>query len=240
MNIKEFSNQFDILVNSYRRFRDFDNKEPLDTVEFNEYEKSYYLTKSQDEIVISLYNGKNPFEDSFEKTEELRRYLSNLVAEAELSPTLSSNGLPLGLGSKSEFFTLPEDLWFITYEAVILYEGKCPGHNTLNVFPVTQDEYHRVKKNPFRGTNDRRALRLDLADGVVEIVSDYPVEYYYVRYLKNTTPIILEDLPDDLTIKGESKATECTLHQALHERILEKAVETALQSKGYNIKNENR
>jgi hypothetical protein len=28
------------------RFRDFDEKEPRDTIEFDEYEKSLYLTKS--------------------------------------------------------------------------------------------------------------------------------------------------------------------------------------------------
>ncbi len=34
-------------------------------------EKSIFLTKAQEEIIIDLYNGKNPFGDSFEKTEEL-------------------------------------------------------------------------------------------------------------------------------------------------------------------------
>ena len=36
MTIQEFSNQFDTLVSSYRRFKDFDNKESLDTIEFDE------------------------------------------------------------------------------------------------------------------------------------------------------------------------------------------------------------
>ena len=40
----------------------------------------------------------------------------------------------------------------------------------MDVYPVTQDDYNKTKRNPFRGANDRRALRLDLSDGVIEIV----------------------------------------------------------------------
>ena len=39
MTTEEFSNEFDTLVSSYRRFKDFDNKEALDSLEFDEYEK---------------------------------------------------------------------------------------------------------------------------------------------------------------------------------------------------------
>lgn len=232
MTLQEFSNQFDVLVSSYRRFRDFDNREPLDTIEFNEYEKSLYLTKAQEEVVLSLYTGRNSFLQSFEETEELRRYLSNLVMEEQLEPVSTTNGKPLGVDSKSKFFTLPEDLWFITYESVTLAEGKCEGHTTMQVIPVTQDEYHRIRKNPFRGANDRRALRLDLSEDIVEIVCKYEVSNYYVRYIKKLEPIIVEDLPNELTIGGISTETPCEVHESLHQLILETAVQMALQSKG--------
>ena len=62
MKREEFSNGFDVLVNSYKRFKDFDKQEFLDSIEFNEYEKSLFLTKAQEELVSSLYNGKNPYE----------------------------------------------------------------------------------------------------------------------------------------------------------------------------------
>ena len=107
MTVQELSNQFDVLVSSYRRFKEFDNKELLDSIEFNEYEKSLYLTKAQEELVLSLYNGRNPSLQGFEETEELRRYLSNLVEEAKLEPIVTSDGKPLGIESNSKFFTLP-------------------------------------------------------------------------------------------------------------------------------------
>jgi hypothetical protein len=244
MTPSEFSNQFDVLVNSYTRFRDFDNKEPRDTIEFDEYEKSLYLTKAQEELVRGLYNGRNSLSESFEQTEELRRYLSDLVVEAELQPTVTSNGLPLGVDSNSKFFTLPEDLWFITYEEVKVSDSKCEDTSSLEVYPVRQDEYHRIKKNPFRGANERRALRLDLSEGVIEIVCKYTVTKYYLRYLQKLSPIILADLPNGITI-GHTESftgntvTPCYLHEGLHQKILELAVLMALQSKGFNVRNSN-
>lgn len=230
MSTEEFSNGFDILVASYRRFKDFDNKEILDSVEFDEYEKSYYLTKIQNELVVSLYTGKSLTGESFESTEELRRYLSNLVKESTLSPISSASGI-VGMGSNSKFFTLPDDCWYITYEAVTLGDAKCSAYTPMDVFPVTQDDYNKTKRNPFRGPNDRRALRLDLADGVVEIVCKYAVISYYVRYLRKPRPIVLRDLPNQLTIDGVGSKSACELHEALHQRILEMAVNMALRSK---------
>ena len=231
MTTQEFSDAFDTLVSSYRRFKDFDNKEILDSVEFNEYEKSYFLTKAQDELVIALYNGRNVSGESFESTEELRRYLSNLVKEARLQPITNTSGLVIGIGSNSKFFTLPQDLWYITYETVDIDGARCSALSPMDVYPVTQDDYNKTKRNPFRGANDRRALRLDLSDGVIEIVCKYIVKDYYVRYLRKPKPIVLVNMPNNLTIDGVGKKSECELHEALHQRILEKAVTEAFQSK---------
>lgn len=206
-------------------------REPVDTIEFNEYEKSFYLTKAQEEVVLSLYNGRNSSNRSFEETEESRRYLAPLVKEVEIDPITTSSGMPLGVDSNSKFFTLPEDLWFITLEQVNTSDGNCGGAGTLDVIPIRQDEYHKVKKNPFRGANSRRALRLDLSDNNIEVVSKYTVTKYYVRYLKKLSPIVLVDLPNSLEIDGRSTITECALHEGLHQRILERAVEMALISK---------
>lgn len=235
MTVSEFSDGFDVLVNSYRRIRSFDDQEPTDSIEFNEYEKSFFLTKAQDELVRGLYNGRNPLEESFEETEQLRRYLSNLVMEETLEPIENSAGYPIGISNTSTFFTLPSDLMYITYEAVKLSDGKCDGLSNIEVIPIRQDEYHRVKKNPFRGVSDRRALRLDLADGVVEIVCKYNVQSYFVRYLRKMCPIILVNLPSGLTVEDENRVSSCELHEGLHQRILELAVRMALQSKGYRI-----
>lgn len=235
MTIDEFSNSFDTLLNSYALISNFGEETSKQTITLDEYEKSVLLTKAQEEIVLSLYNGKNPYGEAFEGTEELRRYLSNLITEKSLKPITNTSGTPLGLESKSKFFTLPEDLWFITLESVVIDNSKCGAETIMKVYPVKQDEYQAIRDNPFRGANDRRALRLDLSEGKVEIICKYMIAIYYIRYIKKVPPIILEDLPNDLTIEGKSEASNCILHEALHQKILDKAVQLALQSRGYNI-----
>lgn len=235
MTIDEFSNSFNTLLNSYALISNFGEETSKQTITLDEYEKSVLLTKAQEEIVLSLYNGKNPYGEAFEGTEELRRYLSNLITEKSLKPITNTSGTPLGLESKSKFFTLPEDLWFITLESVVIDNSKCDAETIMKVYPVKQDEYQAIRDNPFRGANDRRALRLDLSEGNVEIICKYMIAIYYIRYIKKVPPIILEDLPNDLTIEGKSEASNCILHEALHQKILDKAVQLALQSRGYNI-----
>lgn len=202
----------------------------------------------------------------------MRRYLHNLIAEyyTEGCLELDDNGQYVkknyldksyydiskhGSSLESTLFTLPDDLWFITYESVQTLpnpnRADCDGRYSItqDVVPVTQDEFHRIKRNPFRGPSYRRALRLDLSDaksdentrnsGTIEIVSKYKIGSYYVRYIKKLEPIILIDLPDGLSINGKSEACECKLHEATHRDILELAVRLALASRQLILSNRN-
>lgn len=230
MTTLEFSNEFDVLINAYANNNAFGDSYDKNNLAFDEYEKSIFLTKAQEEIIIDLYNGKNPFGDSFEKTEEIRRYLSDLI---KTYTTTDRKVGYTGLSKSSVFFELPDDLWFITYESVNLKDDRlgCMSGENISVIPITQDEYHRIVKNPFRGANERKALRLDLSNKVVEIVSKYNVESYLVRYLSRPVPIILTNLADDLSINDISTKTECELNPVIHRAILERAVKLAIISK---------
>ena len=232
MTTEEFSNEFDTLLNSYSNTTLFGK--PSSIIELDEYEKSIFLTKAQEEIIINIYNGKNSFKDSFERTEEIRRYLSNLIKTSII--TNKEDGYT-GLLNSSVFYKLPKDLWFITYESVNLEESDNCIKEYLTVVPITQDEYHRVKYNPFRGANNRRILRLDINNEVVELISKYTIKEYLVRYLSKPSPIILTNLTEGLSINGISKKTECELNPAIHRSILEKAVELAITSKSINAGN---
>ena len=228
MGVKEFSDEFDILLNSYSTTPPYGDENKLD-ITLNEYEKSVFLTKAQDDIVIELYTGKNQFGDSFEKTEEIRRYLSDLVKTVELSEKLTGY---TGVSKFSMFFKLPEDVWFITYESATLKDERlgCLDGEEATIVPVTQDEYYRIAKNPFRGPSKGRAVRLDIGDGVIEIISDYNIDKYLVRYLSRPKPIILEDL-SELSVNGVEVRTECELNPVIHRAILERAVRLAIISK---------
>lgn len=221
MNIKEFSDGFDTLLNSFG---------VLPNIVLDEYEKSVFLTNAQEELIVELYNGKNSFGDSFERTEEVRRYISELVKTYETNEKLT--GL-LGISRNSMFFKIPEDVWFITYESAILHDDRlgCSNGGEVLVVPVAQDDFYKVQENPFRGSNKRRALRLDIKGNIIELVSEYDIYKYLIRYIARPNPIILVNLPDGLSINGVSAETECELNPVIHRVILERAVSLAIASR---------
>ena len=103
--------------------------------------------------------------------------------------------------------------------------------NTASVIPVKQDYIYTILNNPFRGPSNIRVLRLDIENNQVELISKYNIKNYTIRYITKPSPIILIDLPQDLSIDGEHKESECKLHPALHRRILDEAIRLAVLSK---------
>lgn len=207
----EFSIEFDILYNNISS-----NKAPG----LNEYEKSVFLTKAQEQIVTELYSGRNTTYSSFEETEEQRRYLQSLVNIVELVPEKSIKIF----GKDSYICRIPKDTLFITCESAIL-DG-----NEVTVYPVSQDELSKIIKNPFRGPNSNRVLRLDSNNDTVELIyKGNNISKYIIRYIKKPSPIILVDL-DDLSINEKSEESECKLDSSLHRTILDRAVALALQT----------
>lgn len=235
MTTEEFSDAFDTLVNSAANVDNFGSIDS--TLKFDEYEKSYFLTKAQEEVVRELYTGKNRFGESFEKTEELRRLLNGLVVTHK-QPLTEQNYNNLALTDKSYFVPILDNVMYIIYEAVRLKDDSlgCYSGTVINVQPITHDEYNKIKDNPFRGPTRYKALRLDTNDdqpeNCVEIISKYSCDEYIVRYLKKLNPIILVDLDDsNVSIDGKTEKHECELNSILHEYILERAVGMALRTK---------
>lgn len=213
MTVQEFSNEFDILYNNI-----MSNTAPG----LNDYEKSVLLTKAQEDLIISLYNGTGVNQTSFEETEELRSYLGNLIKTVEI--TASDDYTGISLNSRSSFFKLPTDLWFITFEVANLVKEDADPERAL-VVATLQDEFYKILNNPFKSPNKRRVLRLESGSGYIELVceSTYTIDKYIVRYIIKPTPIILCDL-DNAKIDGLSEKKECMLHEAMHRKILDRAV----------------
>lgn len=235
MTTEEFSNEFDILVDSYRRFKSFDHKEELDSIEFNEFEKSKFLTEAQEAIVIELYSGA--VSDGFETTEAIRRYLDSLVKYKEID--LGTGNDAIYLPHKNlKYYSVDlskqlTKLLYITYEAVSFNDTTvgCKDGETVQVTPVRQDELTKIVKNPFRGPNTSRVLRVDVGPDTIELISKYNLGTYYIGYLSKPSPIILVSLEDGLTIDGESTTMTSSLDSSLHRMILSRAVQIALNSK---------
>ena len=78
MTIHEFSDAFDVALSSYQSTPEYTEQFANTEIVLNEYEKSLFLTRAQEEVVKTIYNGL-PLSDSFEKTETARRQLDALV-----------------------------------------------------------------------------------------------------------------------------------------------------------------
>lgn len=225
MTTKEFSQEFDTKLNSYDSFNAY-GLTIGESIVLNEYEKSIYLTNAQEDLIKEYYSGRNSTRESFEQTEEIKRYLQSLVYDIKLTNQIT-NTLN-GVCSYSQFYQLTSELsanelWYIIFET-----AKIGNRNTI-VKPITHDKVYSILRNPLRTNFLERTYRLDFNDDTIELINKNVITEYFIRYIKRPKPIILEDF-ETLTINGYSTISQCELHESLHRTILNRAYILALQA----------
>lgn len=221
MNVQEFSNTFDTLLQPYITKESFSEQNNL---AFDEYEKSVFLTKAQEQIVLELYQ-------ELEQSEEVRKYLSNLIKTANFAPIGEQDESLINSNFKSYKVELRDTILFMIYEQCTLSdENNCINGRIVSVVPTIHDDLDKVLKNPFKSPNSRKVIRLDF-DNKIELISKYNISNYKVRYLKKPNPIILVKLEDKLSIDNNAEVSSGETNPILHERIVQRAVQLAVQSK---------
>ena len=222
MNVQELSNLFDTLLQPYITKDNFGKQ---NTLAFDEYEKSIFLTKAQEQIVLELYQ-------ELEQSEEVRKYLSNLIKTDNYAPVGEQNETLINNNFKSYKVEISNDILFMIYEQCTLSdENNCINNKIVSVIPTIHDDLDKVLKNPFKSPNSRKVIRLDF-DNKIELISKYNISNYKVRYLKKPNPIILVALEGNLSINnGDTKVSNGETNPILHERIVQRAVQLAVQSK---------
>lgn len=229
MTLDEFSELFDVQYNNITS-----NQAPG----LNEYEKSVFLTKAQDEIIKNYFtaNSKgNNIGQGFDDSAKRQADFSVLMKTSQWNEEDVSVSA-VTIDDRSHLFEFPEDTFIIINE-VIKYDGKA-----FQVIPLRYDEYTRLMSKPFKRPLKHQAWRLINSGTVengaytkcVEIITT--PEYddadltYTLRYIRRPLPIIVGDI-DDLKINGKDyddvKDTGCELDPILHEDILQRAVELA-------------
>ena len=219
MTVDEFDVQFDILYNNLAS----NAATPL-----NAYEKSVFLSQAHKDTVISLYNGKNVAGISFESTEEARAYLKDYIKEttfegdrySEMTISLNNNDIE----NNPILFRINE---YVTDDSI----------KSL-VIPSRYDEIINLLKNPFRGPNDNRVLRVDNGDGSITLYSKGGFDTYYLTYICKPKPIILKGIDDaSLSIDGTTITSTISNNgsignapEILHSTILKQAVALAKQA----------
>ena len=222
MNVQELSNLFDTLLQPYITKDNFGKQ---NTLAFDEYEKSIFLTKAQEQIVLELYQ-------ELEQSEEVRKYLSNLIKTDNYAPVGEQDETLINNNFKSYKVEISNDILFMIYEQCTLSdENNCINNKIVSVVPTIHDDLDKVLKNPFKSPNSRKVIRLDF-DNKIELISKYNISNYKVRYLKKPNPILLVALEDNLSINnGDTKVSNGETNPILHERIVQRAVQLAVQSK---------
>lgn len=216
MDNTEFSNQFDVLYNNI-----MSNAAPG----LNEYEKSVFLTKAQNEIVKNYFNPKgNKYQEGFDDSAKRQIDFSELITTKKFS----SPSLGTTYDKRGKLYDLSsEKIMFIIQESLDTNNG------SLQVIPIRYDEYMRLMSKPFKEPLKWQAWRIITdSSNKVEIIahSNDTITSYNIRYVRIPAPIVLVDLSTDygdLSIEGVSSISQCELNEILHEEILQRAVELA-------------
>ena len=228
MNIDELYNEFNLFYNNISS-----NQAPG----LDKYEISVYLTKAQDMLVDALYG-------EFEKSEEARRKLANLVVTKKLTiASIATDNIIYP--EYATVYSKPDDVRYIVNEQLRMKTNDnvqpCIKGKVFDVQPILHDEIDSIVENPFR-FNSHRALRLDVSNGTKEameilVKEEYKpyIDYYQIRYVKNPNPIMIyrtTDPESDMTINGLSTTAdgrESSLIPELHRRLIELAAKLAYQ-----------
>ena len=220
MDVQELSNLFDTLLQPYIT-KDVSGEQ--NTLAFDEYEKSIFLNKAQEQIVLELYQ-------ELEQSEENRKYLSNLIKTRNYVPVGEQDETLINNTFKSYKVEIEDSVLFMIYEQCTLSdENNCINGRIVSVVPTIHDDLDKVLKNPFKSPNSRKVIRLDF-DNKIELISKYNISNYKIRYLKKPNPIILVKL-EDLNIDKKQEVSNGETNPILHERIVQRAVQLAVQSK---------
>lgn len=221
MTNSELSNEFDVLYNSITS-----NQAPG----LDEYEKSVFLTKAQDEILIAYFDPSgNKVQEGFDGSQR-RQIDFSMVTKAD-SYKDSSKFSPAIFDPRdnSKSVTMPSDILMLLNERLaVTRSGK---DEYLTVIPINFQELNRLMSKPFKRPLKYQAWRIfnyasasnkaDLVVGPADTIKEYSF-----RYVKRPAPIILSDL-DGLTINGIGIESSCELDPILHHEILQRAVELA-------------
>ena len=217
----EMSNEFDILYNNI-----MSNMAPG----LNEYEKSVFLTKAQDEIVKNYFNPKgNKYQEGFDDNQKRQVDFSMLITTIKTA-TLETAGT---FDTRSKVVDFPTDALFVINE-MVMASNDAKSYVALTVSPLSFGEYMRLMAKPYKYPPKSicwRLLNVNDSTRKAELITSYKnLKDYVVRYVKQPSPIVLVDLDDtysDVSIGGETKQTAYSLDPILIHEIVQRAVELA-------------
>lgn len=92
-----------------------------------------------------------------------------------------------------------------------------------------QEMFYSKGDNEVYNADNPYAVRSDDRPQMIELISKYKIDTYFCRYIKRPNPIIVEDLPEYLSVFGFNRRTESEVSPLLHKLIADTAIKLALQ-----------
>lgn len=217
MTNQEFSNEFDVLYNNI-----MSNQAPG----LDEYEKSVFLTKAQDEVIKNYFNPKgNKYQEGFDGNEKRQIDFSMITKSTSYSTFLDAT---VDNRTNSKSVSISEDIMMIINEFVDVTRDGISIR--LTVVPLNYREYARLMSKPFKRPLKFQAWRIldnastnkaELVVGPNDLITEYTI-----RYIKRPKAIVLTEL-EGVTLDGQTSEQTCELDPILHQEILQRAVELA-------------
>ena len=244
MKLQEFSDTFDALLNSYNTQAQFGEQASRSAIVLDEYEKSVILTQAQDIIVKTYFDSKlNSQAQGFDDSERRQVDFSSLIKSSVLTKASSQDSIFDKRGIIYKFPTkasdnTTSDVLFVLNEKITI------GSKDYVVIPISYKEYDREMSKAYAQPLKKQIWRLfqnnqsgfDIYSEIIPNVNlSGSTMVYKVRYVRRPNPIVLTDLPNDLSIDGVTVSTECELNPILHMDILNKALEIAVATRGGGV-----
>ena len=220
MTNQEFSNEFDVLYNNI-----MSNQAPG----LDEYEKSVFLTKAQDEIVKNYFNSKgNKYQEGFDGNEK-RQIDFSMIMRTKSYSSESFSDATFDNKPNTKKVVLDDNIMMFINEFADVTRGESTVR--LTVIPLDYREYSRLMSKPYKRPLHYQAWRLldnsDSNNNVELIIGpNDTLTKYSIRYIKRPRAIILSTL-DGVTLDNISTEQTCELDPILHPEILQRAVELA-------------
>lgn len=157
MTNQEFSNEFDILYNNI-----MSNQAPG----LDEYEKSVFLTKAQEELIRDYFNSRNVknaqgFDDSQKRQHDFSTLLSSTTLHSPIDTlkALHVSGLysldSIFFDERAKIYFAPPDLFLAINESI-----EDSVKRRYSVLPISYDEYNRLMLKPYGFPLKRQAWRI--------------------------------------------------------------------------------
>ena len=252
MTNREFSDTFTTMLNSFNTQAQFGEQASKREIVLDEYEKSVILTQAQDQIVKSYFDGSlNQQGQGFDDSTRRQIDFSSLIKVATLDKEPSSanyskfdpRGIVYRMPRRSEGDNGTEVL-FILNERLEYADTNDPSKDGIYVVvPINYKEYDREMSKPYAQPLKKQAWRLfqnnvSGFDVYSELIPRWNITegtgktlVYKIRYVRRPVPIVLEDLPDGLSVDGYTDESSCELNPLLHMDILNRAVELAISTR---------